>query len=326
MKIVFVGTPAFAAHTLAALLGSRHEVCLVVTQPDRPAGRGRRVQMPKVKELALAHEVPVLQPGSINEPECVDTLRALAPDAMVVVAYGRRLSRETLAVPKLGCFNVHASLLPRHRGAAPVHYAILRGDRETGVSIQRMRWQVDAGAVIARQAIPIDDNETTGELAARLAVSAGRLIAPTMDAVESGRAVERPQDPAPATAAPKLSKSDGNIPWSRSAGEVRNFIRAMTPWPGAFTFRHPLAGGGGRRLVVLAAARGPERRAACRNTPAAAETPGRLVLAEKLPAVATGHGLLTLLRVHPEGGRPMSGETYLRGHALQAGDHFRALD
>lgn len=323
MKIVFVGTPEFAVHTLAALLGSRHEVCLAVTPPDRPAGRGRRAHTPPVKDLALAHGVPVLQPDSINEPECVAALRALEPDAMVVVAYGRKLSPGALTVPRLGCFNVHAALLPRHRGAAPVHHALLRGDRETGISIQRMAPQIDAGAVIAQQAACIYDDETTGTLSLRLAILAASLIVPAMDAVEHGEAREVPQNPALVTVAPKLKKSDGCIPWSNNAREVFNFVRAMTPWPGAFTFYVPLAGGSRRRLIVLAAELGPERRAAGRNTLPDADLPGKVAVADQRVAVATGDGLLTLLRVHPEGGRPMSGADYLRGHALQVGDYLR---
>ena len=323
MKIVFAGTPEFAVPSLAALVASRHKVRLVVTQPDRPAGRGRRAHSPPVKEEAIAHGIEVFQPDSINDPACMETLGAIAPDAMVVVAYGERLSRRALGIPKLGCYNVHASLLPRYRGAAPVHHAILNGEHETGVTIQRMAWEVDTGDILAQQAAYIYEDETTGELTERLAALAASLIGPTMDAVERDEVTPRSQDPSCASVAPKFRKPDGWIRWSQSAREVFNFVRAMTPWPRAFTFYEPVESGRRRRLIVLAAEVGPERRSVKRHTKPAPESPGKVVICNGRPAVATGDGLLTLLRVHPEGGRPMSGEAYLRGHALREGDYFR---
>ena len=221
---------------LEALLRSRHAVCLVVTQPDKPRGRGRVPWAPPVKELALSCGVPVIQPESINRPEAVESLRAAAPDAIVVTAYGKRLARRVLALPRLGCFNAHASLLPKYRGAAPIERAILCGESETGVTLQRMAPELDAGAILAQRALNIGDEETAGELSARLSALAAGMIVPLLDAVESGAAVEQPQDAAQATEAPSLRKNDGLVPWRLDARGVCNFIRGMTPWPGAFTF------------------------------------------------------------------------------------------
>ena len=303
---------------LEALLSSRHPVCLVVTQPDRPGGRGRMPWAPPVKVLAESRGVPVIQPESINRPEAVSVLRAAAPDAIVVTAYGKRLTRRVLALPRLGCFNAHASLLPKYRGAAPIERAIVCGESETGVTIQRMAPVLDAGAILARRALKIGDEETAGELSARLSALAADMIGPLLDAVESGTAVEQPQDPAQATEAPSLQKNDGLVPWRLDARSVCNFIRGMTPWPGAFTFHVAGASGDpfdkaqGRRLILLAAR--PE------DDPRTAATPGQVLRADDRLIVATGRGCVTVLRVKPEGKKPMDAAAYLRGHAVKPGD------
>jgi len=324
MRIIFAGTPDYALPALEALLASRHQIRLVVTQPDRRAGRGRRTVAPPVKLLAREGGVPVIQPPTINESAAVQAISEAAPDALVVVGYGHRLSRRVLDIPSLGCFNVHFSLLPRHRGAAPVHHAILRGDRETGVTVQRMEEQIDAGRIVAQRRVEIGEDETCGELTARLATLAGEMIVPVLEAVAEGRLEERTQEPALATAAPKLRKSDGWIPWERSAAEVHRFIRAMTPWPGACTIHSPLTLEPKRRLVISASRPGPERRRVPRDPDPGAGRPGRVVIAGPDLVVATGDGLLTILRVKPEGGREMEAAAFLRGHAVRAGDWFVA--
>ncbi len=312
MKICFAGTPDFAVPTLEALLRSRHTVCLVVTQPDKPRGRGRVPWAPPVKELARSRGVPVIQPESINRPEAVESLRAAAPDAIVVAAYGKRLGRRVLALPRLGCFNAHASLLPKHRGAAPIERAIVCGESETGVTIQRMAPKLDAGPILAQRALKIGDEETAGELSARLAALAAEMIGPLLDAVEAGAAGEQPQDAAGATEAPSLRKNDGLVPWRLDARGVCNFIRGMTPWPGAFTFH---GSGEPRERLILLAARPADG-------PAAAATPGQILRADDRLIVATGRGCVTVLRVQPEGRRPMDSAAYLRGRAVKAGDLF----
>ena len=322
MDLVFAGTPDCAVPVLAALLDSHHRVRLVITQPDRAAGRGRRNVAPPVKSLALTRGVPVLQPEDIGCDEVAVRLKEAAPEAIVVVAYGQKLPGDILQIPTLGCFNIHFSLLPRHRGAAPVQHAILCGDSETGVTIQRMEEQIDTGRIIAQRKVKIEEDETAGRLTERLAALAAEMIVPTLDAVAEGRAVERPQDPALVTFAPRLRKSDGWVPWHMTAEEVHRFIRAMTPWPGAFTIHSPLTRGPKRRLVVLASRVGPERRRVARDVEPGAGRPGRVVMADPDLVVATGSGLLTILRVKPEGGREMDAAAFLRGHPVHVGDWF----
>jgi len=330
VKICFAGTPDFAVPILEALLRSRHQVVLAVTQPDNPRARGRKPWPPPVKELALSRGVPVFQPENINEPESVARLRAVAAETFIVTAYGRRLSRAVLALPKLGCFNIHASLLPRYRGAAPIEQAILRGEAETGITIQRMAAEIDAGPILAQRALRIGVEETAGELSARLSALAAEMIVPFLDAVEAGTITEQPQERGEATFAPRLEKKDGLVPWQGDARAVCNFIRAMTPWPGAFTFHCAAFGAssddprrpadprmGGEecgRLILLAACPVAE--------PSAGATPGQIVRADTRLIAATGSGCVSVLRVKPEGGKPMDAAAYLRGHAVKPGDTF----
>ena len=312
MRVCFAGTPDFAVPMLEALLGSRHTVCLVVTQPDKPRGRGRVPWAPPVKELALSRGVPVIQPESINRPEAVASLRAVEPDAIVVTAYGKRLTRRVLALPRLGCFNAHASLLPKYRGAAPIERAIVCGESETGVTIQRMAPELDAGAILVQRALKIGDNETAGELSMRLSALAAEMIVPLLDAVESGAVAAQPQDAAQATEAPSLQKNDGLVPWRLDARSVCNFIRGMTPWPGAFTFH---GSGEPRKRLILLAARPAD-------DPGVAVAPGQILRADDQLIVASGRGCVNLLRVKPEGRNPMEAAAYLRGHAVKPGDFF----
>ncbi len=314
MKICFAGTPDFAVPSLEALLHSRHQVALVVTQPDRPVGRRRRVSPPPIKRKALDHDVPVIQPEGLNRPEALEALRATAPHALVVVAYGNILSRHVLDIPSRGCFNVHASLLPRYRGAAPIQHAILNGDRVTGVTVQRLVRKVDAGPILDQRSIDIGPDETAGELSDRLAALGGEMIVPVLDAVEKGTAQEEPQSEHGVTYAPKLSKRDGLIPWHLEANAVRDFIRAMTPWPGAFATLHGAKGEPKGRLTLLAA------RPLQSSDPR--PEPGVVVRAHGELIVATGRGFLSLTRLKPEGGRPMDAPAYLRGHDVAPGDRL----
>ena len=316
MRIVFVGTPQFAVPTLKAVVAGRHQVAMVVTQPDRRGGRGRRPLPPPVKMLAMEHGVRVIQPDSINDPHALSDIETARPDVMLVIAYGRKLTKRALRIARLGTFNIHASLLPKYRGAAPIHYALLNGEDETGVTLQRMASAVDTGPILAQRRTSIGPEETTGELSERLAVLAAKMIGPALDEIEGGKATGRPQNDAEACAAPKLSKRDGAIPWSRSADAIHNFVRAMTPWPGAWTFLHPHAEGHPLRLVV---------RAVEPDDPESPEgvEPGTVVQADDRLAVATGDGVVTLRRVVPEGGAEMSGGAFLRGHRVSVGDRFR---
>jgi len=242
MNVAFAGTPEFAVPTLEAILASRHRVVLVVTQPDRPVGRSSRPAPPPVKQAALEHGVPVIQPESINRREALVSLEEAAPDVLLVVAYGKILTRRVIDFAEHGTINIHASLLPKYRGAAPISRAIFHGERETGVTLQRVALGVDTGPVLMQRSLEIGAEEDAGQLNQRLAALAAEIIVPGLDAIEEHRVTDTPQDESQVTYASKLAKSDGLIPWERDAAAVHNLLRAMTPWPGAFTFHHRAGG------------------------------------------------------------------------------------
>jgi len=312
VRIVFFGTPEFALPALSALGEAGHEIALVVTQPDRPAGRGRKRLASPVKTFALERGLAVRQPEDPNEPAFLEELRRSSPDFIVVAAYGRKLGRDLLEVPGYECLNIHPSLLPRHRGPAPIPHAILAGDAETGVTIMRMSEEMDAGDIFAQERTAIVPGETAGDLSRRLAHLGAELLVATIAAIAEGRATPRPQDHAAATYAPALSKADGAIPWERPADFLERFVRAMEPWPGAFTFwlrpeKEPL------RMVVRRA-RAAEGRAV---------EPGRIARAQgETMAVETGQGLLELLEVQPAGKKVMPAAELLRGYRLAPGQRL----
>lgn len=235
LAIAFAGTPDFALPALDAIAASQHRLAVIYTQPDRPAGRGQRLTASPVKERGLALGVPIEQPLTLRDPAAAATLAAFAPDVMVVVAYGLLLPAAVLAVPRLGCLNIHASLLPRWRGAAPVARALMAGDALTGVCIMRMETGLDTGPVMLRGEVPIGARETAGELQARLAVEGARLIVPALDALAAGTARFEPQDAARATYAHKLEKSEARLSWREPARVLERRIRALNPWPIAET-------------------------------------------------------------------------------------------
>ncbi|MDY6799256.1 MAG: methionyl-tRNA formyltransferase [Pseudomonadota bacterium] len=235
MRIVFAGTPDFAATALQALLDNDYPVTAVYTQPDRPAGRGRKRVPGPVKQVALAHRLPVFQPESLKTTEAQEELRALAPDVMVVAAYGLILPPEVLAIPTRGCLNIHASLLPRWRGAAPIQRAIAAGDRETGITIMQMDKGLDTGDMLLTRTTPITDEDTGGSLHDRLAELGGEAIVAALKALQAGELKAEPQDDSQACYAHKLSKQDGHINWQAPAPEIHNLVRAFNPWPGTYT-------------------------------------------------------------------------------------------
>ncbi len=327
LRIAMMGTGTFARPTFEALLGaSGVAVVGLVTQPDRDAGQVRgstRQTGPSLKEIAQARGVPVYQPDSVNTPEGVAQLRAWRPDLLVVAAYGQILKREVLEAAPLGGINVHASLLPKYRGAAPVAWAILGGETRTGVTIIRMTTGLDAGDMLAQTATDILPDETAGELEARLAVLGAQLALEVVERFRragcaGGPPVGIKQDPAQVTKAPKLKKEDGRIDWSQPAERVVRQVRAMQPWPTAYTFLHqtdrpPL------RLIV--------NRAAAAEVPnhVAMAAPGRWLPpdgAEQRLLVAAGPGAVELLELQPAGKRRMSAAEFLRGRALHPGDTF----
>jgi len=298
MRAVFMGSPEFALPSLEAL-AAHHSVVGVVTQPDRPAGRGRKLQPSAVKTRALALGLPVLEPERVRAEASLEQLNSLHPELIVVAAFGQILPASLLAIPARGCLNVHASLLPRWRGAAPIQAAILHGDETSGVTIMRMDVGLDTGPILAQGAAPIQPQETGGELSGRLAALGAKLLMDTLPPYLDGILQPRPQDETLATLAPMLKKADGRLDVRRDAEWLVRQVRAYEPWPGSFLDLQQ-----GRLLVRRAHSVPPE---------ADGQPPGTLATIAGFPAVYTGMGLLVLDLVQPPGKRPMSGEAYLRG-------------
>jgi methionyl-tRNA formyltransferase len=302
LRVAFFGTPDFAVPSLEALLASHHTVAGVVTQPDRPRGRGQRVSDSPVKRVALASRLPVLQPDRLKDESFLAGLRAWEADAGVVAAYGKILPAAVLATPPLGLINVHASLLPRHRGAAPVHRAVIAGDRETGVSIMRVVQALDAGGVFATAVRPIGPDDTSADVERDLARLGAGLLLEVLGDLASGTAVEVAQDDSAATYAPRLRKEEGLLDWRSSAAAIHNHVRGLQPWPLAWTFI------GGRRVIIIRT----------RTVPGAVDTgrvPGSIVhVARDAFRVQTGSGLLDVLTVQPEGRRAMGARDFAAGH------------
>lgn len=296
-KIVFMGSPEFALPTLETLI-EHHRVVGVVTQPDRPSGRGRAIRPSPVKGTALEAGLPLLQPRSLKETEAMDQLRTWSPDLIVVAAFGQILKPDVLNLPEHGCLNVHASLLPRWRGAAPIQAAILHGDRETGVTIMRMDPGLDTGPILSQRSIPIKPADTAGSLSERLASLGAALLVDTLPPYLTGELQPRPQDEEMATYAPMLRKQEGELDFEQPARQLARKVRAFNPWPGTFTFWK------GNRLKV-------HRATAEEAMPT--EVPGKTVIHQGQPAFTTGHGLLILEEIQPAGKRVMAGEDFLQG-------------
>ena len=301
MRIVFMGTPDFAVPCLQRLLEDGHEVTAVFTQPDKPVGRHAVLTPPPVKQLALSHGIPVYQPTKMRDGTVAALLRELAPDCLVVVAYGRILPQEILDVPPRGCVNIHGSLLPRYRGAAPIQWSVIRGETVTGVTSMFMDAGMDTGDIIDTLTTPIGENETAGELFERLAPLSARLLNTTLAAIADGTVTRRPQNDAEATMAPMLEKAMGRLDLTRPAQELHNQVRGMNPWPGAFCTA------GGKTLKIH------ETRVA-----AGSGAPGTLLCADPV-TVACGEGALQLVTVQPEGKPRMAAEAWLRGARLPQG-------
>jgi methionyl-tRNA formyltransferase len=312
MNIVFMGTPDFAVATLRALHQAGHTIALVVTQPDRPKGRGREIQPSPVKICAGELGLAVAQPDNVNTPDFARRLRDLAPDAVVVVAFGQILKPELLVAPRHGCLNLHASLLPKYRGAAPIHWAVIRGETETGVTAMKMDVGMDTGDILLTRKIPIRPQDTTQTLHDALARIGAELMVETLARLASGNLTPTPQDNTRATYAPKLKKEDGLVSWDKSADEINNQVRGLSPWPGAYAFLN------GRRLGIRAV----------EATPGTTETaPG--VVCNVTPAgiqVAVRGGFVTITELQPEGKKPMPADRFIQGHSIRPGDRFQSPD
>ncbi len=312
MRLVFAGTPEFAATILAALLDSGHQMACVYTQPDRPAGRGRRITASPVKILAGRHHLPLRQPHSLRSAESAEALAALTPDLMVVAAYGLLLPAEILSLPTYGCINVHASLLPRWRGAAPIQHAILAGDPETGISIMQMDEGLDTGGVLKTARLEIDPAESAGKLSERLARLGATTLLETLDEFRYGPVEAIPQDDDYATLAPRLQKAQAEIDWSEDAAALDRRVRAFNPWPVAYTHLPGRGDPQARRLRLWQARAYPER------DPCA--DPGTVLSAgAEGIAVAGGSGVLLLTEVQVPGSRIMSAADFLNARALAPG-------
>lgn len=309
LRIVFFGTPEFAVPALDGLLSSRHRVVGVVTQPDRPRGRGRKTTAASVKVRALAAGLPVFQPERLRDSTFMAALAALEADLGVVAAYGRILTDEILATPPLGLINVHASLLPKYRGAAPVHRAVIAGEPETGVTIMRLVKALDAGPMLAAARRRIDSVETSERVERDLARMGAGLLVSAIDEMAAGRATQTPQDEARATYAHRLTKEDGSVDWRWSAERIHNLIRGLHPWPHAFTFL------GGKRFILL--------RSRVVAGPSAGGAPGTILdAAGDILHVAAGSGVLQIEEMQSEGRRSMRARDFLAGHALSPGTRF----
>jgi methionyl-tRNA formyltransferase len=307
MNLIFAGTPAFAVPALEALLRAGHHIRAVYTQPDRPAGRGRKLAASPVKQCAQTHGIEVRQPEKISGEEKI--LRADAPDAMIVIAYGLLLPPPILAIPRHGCINVHASLLPRWRGAAPIPRAIEAGDSETGVSIMQMEAGLDTGPVLAEVRTPIHATDTARTLHDRLALLGAETLVATLERLARGAVTPQPQDNAGACYAKKLNKEEARLDWTRPAIALHRKIRALNPWPVASTVWH------GKTLRLWEAGPLEARHAA--------GVPGTIVQADATGIrVLTGDGVLTLTRLQAEGGKILAAGEFLNGHKLAAGDRL----
>ena len=303
MKILFMGTPDFAVPSLQALIEAGHEIVGVFTQPDKPKNRGMKLLPTPVKVVALEHDIPVFQPTKLRDGTALETIQGLAPDLIVVAAYGRILPQEILDYPKLGCINVHSSLLPKYRGSAPIHWAILNGDAESGVTIMNVVLELDAGDIISQAVTPIDPDETVENLHDRLAHMGAKLLVDTVVAIENGTATRTPQQADLVTHAPMLSRALSPMDFTRPARELHNQVRGLIPWPAAVTELN------GTRCKIF-------------STSVLAETtgkePGTVIAADKkgLKIACGGGTVLQINELQADGGKRLKAADYLRGHPI----------
>lgn len=311
MRVIFMGTPAFAVDTLEALVLGGHHICLAVTQPDKPKGRGKEMQFTPVKEAALKYEIPVFQPVKVRQTECVERLKSCKADVIVVVAFGQILSKELLDLTPYGCINVHASLLPKYRGAAPIQWAILGGEAVTGVTTMQMDEGIDTGDMILKAQIPIEAEETGQSLHDKLAAAGASLCLKTLEEIKEGTAVFQAQGETPTPYAKMLDKKMGDIDWSRPALEIERLIRALNAWPSAYTHWE------GRVIKIWKA------KAEQGDPPISGDGPGTLLKTGKKDfTVQTGEGVLNVSEIQLSGKKRMNAGDFLRGYVLERGTVF----
>ena len=308
MKIIFMGTPDFSVGTLEALVAADHEVVLAVTQPDKPKGRGKEMQFTPVKECAVKHGIPVFQPRRVREPECIEELRKYEADVMVVVAFGQILPKEILEMTEYGCINVHASLLPKYRGAAPIQWAIIDGEEVTGVTTMQMDEGLDTGDMLLKTIIPIEAKETGGSLFDKLAEAGAKLCVETLAGLEAKTIVPEPQGDTPTAYAKQIKKELGDIDWTWDGKAIERLIRGLTPWPSAYSNWN------GKQMKIW------DAEILDGNTE---EMPGTIVKVEKDAFyVQTGNGLLKVCELQIPGKKRMDAGAFLRGYQVKAGEKF----
>jgi len=303
LRVVFMGTPAFAVPSLRALVEAGYDLAAIFTQPDRPAGRGGKLTAPPVKQAALELGLEVYQPESAKTDKAYAYLRDKNPDVIVVVGYGQIISQRVLDLPRLGCVNVHSSLLPRLRGAAPINWAIVRGDKKTGVSTMKIVKKLDAGGILGVKETPIGDDEYAPALADRLAEMGAELLIETLQQLEKGAITSQPQDDAASTYAPIMKREDGLVDWNLPAQEIYNRVRGFSPWPGAYSFFR------GKRFHIHRARITPGRAA-----------PATMVIEGAVLKIGCGEGLLRALEVQLEGRRVMASEDFVNGYRPATGE------
>lgn len=309
MRVIFMGTPDFAVGTLEEIIAAGHEVALVVSQPDKAVGRSKALKYTPVKACALAHGIEVYQPERVRNEECIECLRSYEPDIIIVEAFGQLIPKAILDMPRYGCVNVHASLLPKYRGAAPIQWAVINGDPVTGVTTMRMDEGLDTGDMIMKREVALRGDETGGSLFERLSEAGAKLCVETMAAIENGTAVYTPQDHEQATHTKKIYKEMGSIDWSRDARTIECLIRGLDPWPSAYTRLHD------RTLKIWKA----KVIAGDSGMP-----PGCIVKADREGLlVQTGEGMLLLTEVQLEGKKRMSAEAFLNGCPVETGTYFK---
>lgn len=322
MRIVFMGTPDFSVPALKALVEAGHQVIAVVTQPDKPKGRGKEVQMTPVKIQAMEYGIPVYQPAKVREASFVEVLKGLEADVYVVIAFGQILPKAVLELPKYGCINIHASLLPKYRGAAPIQWCVIDGERETGITTMMMDVGLDTGDMLEKAVIPIEEKETGGSLHDKLSMAGGDLILSTLKKLEEGTLVRTPQTDEGTCYAKMLTKSLGDIDWNQDAVSIERLIRGLNPWPSAYTMWN------GKTIKIWAADVIAGREAAdfLSESGVSAETgtaPGTVVCSDKRGlVVSTGGGLLSIRELQMEGKKRMDTPAFLRGYPIPAGDVF----
>ena len=308
MRVIFLGTPDFAVGALEEIIKAGHEVVLVVTQPDKPKDRGKAMQYTPVKECALAHGIEVFQPVKVKEPENIEVLRKHQPDIIIVAAFGQIVPKSILDMPKYGCINIHASLLPKYRGAAPIQWAVINGEDVTGVTIMRMNEGIDTGDMIAKKTVRLAEDETGGSLFDKLAQVGAQLCVETMDIIEAGKAEYIPQNNEEATHTSMIRKELGLIDWNKSAVEIERLIRGLNPWPSAYTNLS------GKTFKIWKAKVVSEE-----NT----YEPGCICRIDKAGMyVQTGKGILLLTEVQMEGKKRMDADAFLRGYQIEEGTFF----